>query len=85
MAYSPSEARNELTGEHPVSATKRVKFTPEPEEFEMYNVTQDPMELNNLSGSPLHAAMEAHLANLLVEQREIKRLRPISGEVPGQP
>ena len=75
----------DIPGEHQVSATKRVKFTPEPDEFEMYNVTQDPMELKNLSGSSLHASMETHLANLLDEQRETKRLRPISGEVPGQP
>jgi choline-sulfatase len=75
----------DIPGAHQVAATKRVKFTPEADEFEMYNVTQDPMELHNLSGVPAYAAMEAHLARLLEEQREIKRLRPVSGVVPGQP
>jgi choline-sulfatase len=75
----------DIPGEHPVEATKRVKFTPEDEEFEMYNVTQDPMELHNLSGKSTYADKEAYLAGLLAEQRTRKRLYPISGAVPGQP
>jgi len=51
---------------------------------ELYNVTQDPMELENLSGSPEHAAMEVYLGELLAQQRVLKRLRPLGSEVPGQ-
>jgi hypothetical protein len=43
------------------------------------------MELDNLIGNPLYASMQAQLANLLVEQRNLKRLKPVSGVVPGQP
>ncbi len=75
----------DVPGEHPVAATKLVKYRAAPDEFEMYNVTQDPMELQNLSGTSANAAMEANLAGLLVEQTKLKRLRPVSGTVPGQP
>ena len=75
----------DIPSEHPVTGTKRVKVTPAAVEFEMYNVTQDPMELHKLSGLSAYAAMEARLAALLAEQRQLKRLRPISGPVPGQP
>lgn len=75
----------DVPGEHEVPATKRVKFEPVREELEMYNLTRDPMELNNLSGSLAHAAMEEHLAGLLEQQRALKRLAPVSGEVPGDP
>jgi choline-sulfatase len=73
-----------IPGEHAVDATVRVKLQPvTPEEFEMYNVTDDPMELNNLigQGNP----MESYMSNLLDQQRTQKRLHPISGTVPEQP
>lgn len=75
----------DVPGEEPVTGTKRVKIEPAPGEFEMYNVTQDPLELRNLAGLSAFAAMEARLAALLAEQRKLKRLRPVSGNVPGQP
>ena len=56
-----------------------------PEEFEMYNLSSDPMELNNLAGNPSHWHTQQELAQLLDEQRSSKRLTPVSGEVPGQP
>ena len=62
-----------------------VKATPRPDEYEMYNVSDDPMELSNLYNDGIHGTMQALLAQLLVEQRCAKRLVPISGEVPGQP
>lgn len=74
-----------LPGEHDVDATKRVKFVPQNEEFEMYNVSNDPMELENLYNHPAHLVTQAQLSNILDEQRALKRLRPISGDVPGQP
>ena len=62
-----------------------VKATPRPDEFEMYNVSDDPMELSNLDDDGVHGTTQALLAQLVVEQRCAKRLAPISGEVPGQP
>ncbi len=65
---------------------RTVKKSPvEPEEFEMYNVTADPMELANLYGLAQFAQQQQTLAHLLSQQRAQKRLRPVSGNVPGQP
>jgi choline-sulfatase len=74
----------DVPGEHPVPAVKRVKLIPEIEEFEMYNVSKDPMELRNLISSPAHTGMQTRLASLLEQQRAEKRLQPVSGDVPGQ-
>jgi choline-sulfatase len=65
--------------------TRSVKKTPLPDEFEMYNVTADPMELANLYNVPAFASQQATLAQLLAQQRSQKRLAPVSGSVPGQP
>jgi choline-sulfatase len=65
--------------------TRTVKKTPAPDEFEMYDVTADPMELANLFGRQQFASQQAALANLLDQQRAQKRLTPVSGTVPGQP
>ena len=64
---------------------RTVKKTPFPDEFEMYNVTADPLELANLFGHAQFAAQQQTLAQLLEEQRAQKRLTAISGSVPGQP
>lgn len=61
-----------------------VKTQPAPSEYEMYNVTADPMELDNLAGNIEWQAREKQLGALLVEQREKKRLTPRSGAVPGE-
>ena len=63
----------------------KVKHTPAIDEFEMYNVSDDPMELNNLHNNPAYSAQENQLAQLLQQQRCEKRLTPSSGTVPGQP
>jgi choline-sulfatase len=57
------------------------------DQFEMYNVSDDPMELTNLynDGVPRHVAVQKVLAKLLQEQCARKRLIPCSGDVPGQP
>jgi choline-sulfatase len=57
----------------------------EPEEFEMYNVSADPLELANLYKVPAYAAQQATLEQLLEQQRAQKRLTPVSGTVPGEP
>lgn len=61
-----------------------VKTEPVPSEYEMYNVTADPMELENLAGQTAWHEREEQLRVLLVEQRDKKRLTPQSGPVPGE-
>ena len=69
-----------------VAYKRSVKKTPvQPEEFEMYNVTADPMELANLYGVGAFASQQQALVQLLAQQRTQKRLRPASGNVPGEP
>ena len=63
---------------------ERVKTEPAPSEYEMYNVSADPMELENLAGKPEWKDREAMLRELLVEQCTRKRLVPQSGPVPGE-
>jgi choline-sulfatase len=75
----------DVPGTHDVPATKTVKFDPAHQQFEMYNVTADPMELANLAGAAAYAAMEARLAVLLNQQRAAKRLYTTNGVTPGQP
>lgn len=60
-----------------------VKVEPMPPEFEMYNVTADPMELDNLAGQSKWRDREAQLSALLADERVKKRLTPQSGPVPG--
>jgi len=62
-----------------------VKRGERPEEFEMYNVTKDPMELHNLYNDGIHTAQQNTLAQLLQQQCAEKRLTPCSGDVLGQP
>ena len=58
------------------SAEITVKKSPAEDQIEIYNVSQDPTELNNLAGKPAHAATAAVLAGLLIAQRREKRLEP---------
>jgi len=62
-----------------------VKATPKPDEFEMYNVTDDPMELDNRYNQARYSGQQAVLAQLLAKQCKQKRLTPCSGDVLGQP
>ncbi len=68
-----------------VTYTVTVKRRPRSEEFEMYNVTDDPTELSNLYGRRRFASQQATMEALLQEQCSLKRLTPWSGSVPGQP
>ena len=72
-------------GPQPIGYSVTLKSTPPHEEFEMYNVSDDPMELSNLAFDGVHTAQQVLLAQLLEQQRCAKRLVPQSGDVPGQP
>ncbi len=68
------------------SRTRRVS-EPEPDEFELYDLTTDPFEERNLA-HPSHSTarsreLEAAMLALLVEELERKRLIPSAGEPPG--
>jgi arylsulfatase A-like enzyme len=63
-------------GSHTTEIT--VKTTPLPDQIEIYNVSKDPTELDNLAGKPAHAATAVVLAGLLIEQRRLKRLEPVT-------
>jgi len=62
---------------------QETKVEPAEPEFEMYNVSADPMELDNLAGQSKWQKQEVQLSALLAEQRKEKRLTPQSGPVPG--
>jgi choline-sulfatase len=72
-------------GEYEVFCKRTVKDTPLPDEFEMYNVSHDPMELDNLYGRPEFRPIQNRLDTLLKAQCARKRLIPKSGVVPSQP
>lgn len=60
---------------------------PIPDQYEMYNLTRDPLEVDNLIHHPTPERKQIRniLAGLLREQCQKKRLYPTSGEVPGKP
>lgn len=66
-----------------------VKTVPVPDEIEMYNLTRDPIESNNLANpefsTPESRIIQALLKTLLEEQCKKKRIYPSSGSVPGRP
>ncbi|MFP6641617.1 MAG: arylsulfatase, partial [Myxococcota bacterium] len=68
----------DLPGETEVTLPKTVKRIPKPDEYEMYNVTRDPMEHDNLVDDPAEARMRRRLEATLDEQRAQKRLYPVS-------
>ncbi len=63
-------------GTYTVPFQRTVKTVPIAEEREMYNLTADPMELENLADQPAFAARQHELARLLDEEARQKRLHP---------
>lgn len=66
-----------------------TKTEPVADEFEMYNLTEDPLETKNLANlkfeTPETEVVKVVLANMLQEQCKQKRIYPSSGNVPGKP
>ena len=60
-----------------------------PDQFELYNLTRDPLEEQNLANPAFaterSARVQQILARMLEEQCRQKRLSPTSGSVPGMP
>lgn len=54
------------------------QVAPPADQFEMYNVSQDPAELSNLAGNSAYAPQQAILAKLLDAQKATKRLDPVT-------
>jgi len=78
----PGERDERLQGRETVTVTE-----PEPDEYEFYDLTLDPIEARNLA-HPSHAdentrALQNRMLALLIEQLATKRLIPSAGEVPG--
>ncbi|MGD6776792.1 sulfatase-like hydrolase/transferase [Sutcliffiella horikoshii] len=79
------------TGEHIDCALciMSTKTRPVPDQYELYNLTKDPLEESNLAYSdnrtPETMAIQKLLMLGLEEQCKQKRLEPSSGEVPGMP
>jgi hypothetical protein len=78
----PGERDERLQGRETVTVTE-----PEPDEYELYDLTLDPIEERNLA-HPSHAdensrALQNRMLALLSEELATKRLTPSGGEVPG--
>jgi hypothetical protein len=78
----PAERDERLRGRHTETVTE-----PEPDEFELYDLSLDPFEERNLA-HPSHAdersrALQQTMLALLAEQLAAKRLTPSGGEVVG--
>ena len=78
----PGERDERLRRRHTITVTE-----PEPDEYELYDLTLDPFEERNLA-HPTHAddrsrTLQQSMLTLLVEQLTAKRATPAAGETPG--
>jgi len=78
----PGERDERLRGRKTITITE-----PEPDEYELYDITADPREERNLA-HPTYAddrsrALQATMLGLLSKQLAAKRLTPSAGERPG--
>ncbi|MDQ0483870.1 sulfatase-like hydrolase/transferase [Guptibacillus hwajinpoensis] len=83
---TPVPPNSDVQYSHCVTTTKT---TPLPDEFELYNLSTDPLEERNLADpayqTPETMKIQERLSVLLQEQCSKKRLSPSSGNVPGMP
>nr|WP_093268064.1 sulfatase-like hydrolase/transferase [Psychrobacillus sp. OK032] len=86
----------EIKSQIPIDETQSIsvseittKTQPIPEQYELYNLMKDPLEIKNLSDPSNESKETKHIQKLMTilleEQCQQKRLRPSSGLVPGQP
>ena len=54
------------------------------DEFELYDLTSDPMELSNRYGDPTCPAQRAAMVEIHADPRAKKRISPLSGVAAGQ-
>ena len=78
----PGERDERLRGRKTITVTE-----PEPDEYELYDLTLDPLEERNLA-HPSHATddsrrLQETMFELLTKQLSEKRLVPRAGELPG--
>lgn len=71
-----------------VTSTVTTKYVPVADQYEMYNITDDPYEQKNLV-NPTYATiqstlLQSFLLNILQQQVALKCLTPTHGMVPGQ-
>lgn len=88
------ETTVEECSKHPVDgrqhclSIRNIKIKPVSEEFEMYNLSIDPLETKNLVHpnfqTPRSKIVQVVLSNMLEQQCRQKRLYPTSGDVPGK-
>jgi len=78
----PEQRDERLRGRKTVTVTD-----PDPDEFELYDLTLDPYEQRNLAhpsnATETSRALEQKMFGLLLDQLEKKRLTPAAGAVPG--
>ena len=91
---SPATTTTSSSGPSPASATsacaaaETITVTePEPDEYELYDLTLDPLEQRNLAGRAFAdegtRELQRMMLTLLAEQIQAKRLVPSAGERPG--
>ncbi len=73
--------RNEKVGTHIVKYKKIVKKKPASDQYELYNMTDDPMELSNLAGILSYSSVESELKSILSQQSSLKRKTPVQRSV----
>jgi choline-sulfatase len=77
--------KNNKPGTYTIPVTQTVYKTPAADNWEMYNLSQDPTEVNNLYGKPRFRGTQKALTNLLHQEACKNRLQPSSPEPWGGP